>query len=388
VKRTLVAFVIDLERNWLGGINYFRNLTTALYDDPDRSIDVVVVVGRRSDTAALAGFPPVAIVRSALLDRGTPAALLRKIVRKLAGRDVLLDRLLVHHRVDVLSHSDSLGPNAATRVASWIPDFQHLHLPAQFTAAEVRSRTAWVHGLCTTSDVIILSSENAQGDLINLFPSMRASSRVLRFVPHIDVNEALPDRAELEERYGFTGPYVYLPNQYWAHKNHRIVIEALGLLKAQGRSVLVLSTGSPSDYRNPDHYRGLVDRIGELGIADRYRALGVVPYRDLLGLMRHAACLVNPSLFEGWSTTVEEARAMDQLILLSDIPVHREQTPPRSRFFDPHDAAALADLLWEAGRGEAASNLAGAQPLDTGHAARRLAFSRTYHDIIRGVVHG
>lgn len=33
---------------------------------------------------------------------------------------------------------------------------------------------------------------------------------------------------------------------------------------------------------------------------------------------------VNPSFYEGWSTTVEEAKSIGVPLLLSDIPVHRE----------------------------------------------------------------
>jgi glycosyltransferase involved in cell wall biosynthesis len=53
---------------------------------------------------------------------------------------------------------------------------------------------------------------------------------------------------------------------------------------------------------------------------------------------------VNPSRFEGWSTTVEEAKAVGTPMLLSDIPVHREQAP-HADFFGTDDAAAMADAI-------------------------------------------
>ena len=55
--------------------------------------------------------------------------------------------------------------------------------------------------------------------------------------------------------------------------------------------------------------------------------------------------MINPSLFEGWSTSVEEAKSLDKRILLSNIPVHREQAPARGIYFDPQDAADLAFKL-------------------------------------------
>ena len=74
----------------------------------------------------------------------------------------------------------------------------------------------------------------------------------------------------------------------------------------------------------------------------RFLPLGVVPYADTQALMAHSRAVINPSRFEGWSTTVEEAKTMGKTLLLSDIPVHREQSPKLGRFFGADDAPALA----------------------------------------------
>jgi glycosyltransferase involved in cell wall biosynthesis len=78
------------------------------------------------------------------------------------------------------------------------------------------------------------------------------------------------------------------------------------------------------------------------------RLLGRVPYADVVGLMRASTAVLNPSLFEGWSTTVEEAKSLGKRVLLSDIPVHREQDPPGGLYFDPHAPEALAGAIEQA----------------------------------------
>ena len=82
-----------------------------------------------------------------------------------------------------------------------------------------------------------------------------------------------------------------------------------------------------------------------------FRPLGIVPYLDLMSLMRHSVAVINPSRFEGWSTTVEEAKSMGKSILLSDISVHREQAPDRAAFFSPDNPQALADAMASMGSG-------------------------------------
>jgi glycosyltransferase involved in cell wall biosynthesis len=62
-------------------------------------------------------------------------------------------------------------------------------------------------------------------------------------------------------------------------------------------------------------------------------------------LMVASQALLNPSLFEGWSTTVEEARALGVSMILSDIGVHREQAAEGAVYFDPLSADSLVEAL-------------------------------------------
>ncbi len=67
----------------------------------------------------------------------------------------------------------------------------------------------------------------------------------------------------------------------------------------------------------------------------------------MLVLLAHAVAVINPSRFEGWSSSVEEAKALGKPLIVSDIPVHREQVAGRTTadLFGVDDADALAGLL-------------------------------------------
>ncbi len=75
--------------------------------------------------------------------------------------------------------------------------------------------------------------------------------------------------------------------------------------------------------------------------------MDLVPRRHVISLMRTCMALINPSFFEGWSSTVEEARALGVPMLLSDIAVHREQMESTAIYFNAADAAGLAGKLLE-----------------------------------------
>ena len=88
-------------------------------------------------------------------------------------------------------------------------------------------------------------------------------------------------------------------------------------------------TGRTDDQRDPGLYARLMAEAERAGVAGHFRHLGMVPYEDVFGLNAAAEALINPSLFEGWSTTVEEAKALGTRMLLSDVTLHREQAPRR-----------------------------------------------------------
>ena len=147
------------------------------------------------------------------------------------------------------------------------------------------------------------------------------------------------------DEYHLPERFVYLPNQFWVHKGHRLVIEALAQLRASRPDVTVVCTGNTADHRDPMYFGELLAEVSRLGLRDNFVVLGWVPQAHIFHLMRQAVAVLQPSRFEGWSTTVEETKSVGKSIILSDIPVHREQAPAGVRYFDPTDAAALAEQL-------------------------------------------
>ena len=115
-----------------------------------------------------------------------------------------------------------------------------------------------------------------------------------------------------------------------------------------------------------------------------FRVLGPVPFPHLTGLMLHSVALINPSKFEGWSTTVEEAKSLGKTIILSDIPVHREQAPSLGRYFDPDDPELLSSIL-----SEIADNYSEKVDIENQALARQLfpqrqmAFGQIYEAIVK-----
>lgn len=378
-----VAFPINFSDRLLGSLNYFRNLLEALNSLEERTIEPVIFTGHTSDLKLFKDFPSFEIVKTRLLDRKTPTWLFHKISQRLLPRDFLMENLLRKHHVSVLSHAGSLGKGSRIKTIGWIPDFQHNHLPELFSKMELLQRDTMHRELCENCSCMVVSSHDALNDLRKFYPGCAAKAHVLQFVAG-SLHVANPPTIEhLEKEYSFSGPYFHLPNQFWIHKNHKVAVEALRILKDRGRKPIVLLTGKTSDHRQPEHFSNLMTTVKKHGLADCFRVLGVIPYNDLVALMGNSLALINPSLFEGWSSSVEEAKSLGKKIILSDIPIHREQNPPTGIFFQPHDKENLADIMEQLMRDpdleEEKRMRANAQE---SLLTRKLSFAENYQDIV------
>lgn len=370
------------DEGWLGGTSYYRNLFSAIKDLPARKIEPVLITSRRGVDALKSQFPEMDVTHLPFLDALRVADKARRALQLVAGRDFTLEYVLRANRIDLLSHSGYFGRRSTVPSIAWIPDFQELTYPEFFSRAELASRYRNAIRSSRHASTVLLSSEAALADLRRIGIG-EVDTAVLPFVATVPpAAESLP-RDQLETKYGLADRFFHLPNQFWIHKNHGVVLQALALLRQQGKIFQVVATGNTADPRQPSHFSSLMATARELGVDDLFKSLGVVPYQDLMSLMRHAIAVINPSKFEGWSTTVEEAKSMGKAIVLSDIAVHREQAPDRAAFFLPDDAGQLAEGMSEAwDRWDAHADAQFIDQAAANLAVRREAFARRYEDIV------
>ena len=110
--------------------------------------------------------------------------------------------------------------------------------------------------------------------------------------------------------------------------------------------IQIISTGANKDYRDHNHYQNLTRFIKKNKLSKFYKYIGLINYNEVLSLMYNSLCVLNPSLFEGWSSTVEQAKSYEKRLLLSNIKVHLEQKPKFSNYFNPNDPEKLGKLIF------------------------------------------
>ena len=180
------------------------------------------------------------------------------------------------------------------------------------------------------------------------YPAARGRIAVLRFAVRVPEVKGEGSPEEVRVKHGLPAKYLFFPGQLWKHKNHLGVIAAVGRLVEAGRDVVVVMSGGFDDYRNPGHATEVLAEIDRLHLCKNIRVLGHIPYGEMVQLLRGSIAMVNPSFSEGWSTTVEEAKALAVPLVLSSLAVHREQAGTQGLFFDPSSPEAIAGELWRA----------------------------------------
>jgi glycosyltransferase involved in cell wall biosynthesis len=226
----------------------------------------------------------------------------------------------------------------------WIADFQEHHLPQMFSEAEILKRKKIHTMLSKEQSIIVFSSNDAMNDFKNFYPHYKNDLKLLQFASTLPNYKDL-DITALKKEFGLTQKYFFSPNQFWKHKNHMVILKAIHELKSKNLDFQIAFSGSESDYRNKDYFQQLKNYIQENKLEKWVQFLGFIDRKKQLQLMNHAIAIIQPSLFEGWSTVVEDAKALNQYIILSNLKVHQEQISQNCTFFEPMDYKALATII-------------------------------------------
>ncbi|AFZ44905.1 glycosyl transferase group 1 [Halothece sp. PCC 7418] len=351
-KQRLAINVLG-NRNWIGGIQYTKNLVLALAHLPSevRNQYEIFLIGNKSEINTLKELEPYV---DKIFFRETDfkaATLLNRLFWKILKifnnqNNPQLDSFLNQQEIDFIYpyfSKDTQGK--AYNSATWIYDFQHKYLPDFFSNAEIQRRDENFKKIAEYSNKVVFSSQTAKKDFDNFFPNSKAKTEVLSFktVPFQNWYELEPKK--VQEKYHLPQKFFLISNQFWQHKNHLVVLEAMKFLKLHSIEPIIVCTGHVNDYRKPEYIDQILELIHCSGLAHQVYLLGLIPRLDQIQLMRRSLAVIQPSLFEGWSTVIEDARCLGKPIIMSDLEVNLEQNPPNHKVFERNSPDKLAPIL-------------------------------------------
>lgn len=339
IQNIRVGIPIVGTKEWAGGISYIELLTKAVASLPKNERPRLFFIIPESGLEAFGSHRHITHLFDGLIflgrDRRQAAGVISQPFDHATSWKSLFTKIDFYFPevVDVL-------PNVCA--ASWIPDFQYVHLKQFFSKQEAAMRGSMAKKIADKARLVVLSSQDVKKDFENEFPDSKAIVRVLSFYSLPLEEWYRPNPIQVQKKYDLPDLFLICCNQFWMHKNHIRIFESVAHLREQGQDVHLVCTGNTKDHRAKGYFEMLSKRIDALAIDDLVHILGYIPRHDQIQLLRRSAAVIQPSLFEGWGTVVEDARALGKTIFLSKIPIHFEQSPNHAIFFDPHDTEELA----------------------------------------------
>ena len=350
--RLRIALIYQNNENWIGGTYYIQNLVLALNRLPDeKKPELEIITSVNSDYLQIQQLGYPYLTHQNIPPSSYPLPIIKRVINKIFHSITGFDRFeqLSDYR---MIQSDVIFPaftgmltRKGVKKIYWIPDFQEQVLPEFFSKQEIINRTQSHKYIIRGNEPIVFSSTDAEKTFKSLFPKASNKTYILRFaVTHPPYQEL--DNTSLKEKYNLDQPYFFVSNQFWKHKNHMVVLKALEQIPADERKdFLIAFSGKEHDYRNPEYASQIRQYVSEKNLTAQTRFLGFIDRKEQLKLMSEAIAVIQPSFFEGWSTVVEDAKAMDQWVIASDLPVHREQLNINANFFAANDSTVLKELM-------------------------------------------
>lgn len=235
----------------------------------------------------------------------------------------------------------------AVPVVSVVADLQYLYYPEFFPPEARQERDRHFRHVCRVASRVVCISEYTRATVLQQSDLAPGRTAVIPIAARERLARPDPDAAGrvLAALDLAPGRYLLYPANFWRHKNHELLLTALGIYRAthpQTDLKLVL-TGAPSPRRDE-----LIEAVRRMGLADSVVFAGYLPDQDFAALLYGCAAMIFPSLFEGFGMPVVEAMAAGVPVLCSDRTSLPEVAGPKdlaALLFDPRRPAEIVAAI-------------------------------------------
>lgn len=333
-----------------GAFQYAQSILAATLSLPSAEYDVVVAHAHPAWLPLLRPHAARATLLSVPTDRlepafyfllrqGLPTALWRAAARHLhAGTRKLLAQdcdLWICPAQDVLTYA------LPARTMGVIHDLMHRyerHFPEVSRRGLFGRRERHYRNICSAAAAILVDSSVGKSHVMEAYGVDPGRIHVLPYTAPPYMRNAEP--ADFESRYQLPASFVFYPAQFWEHKNHVRLLQALSVAHEAVPDLHLVLAGS----RKNAHGK-VMQAIEGLHLQHRVRMVGYVPDEDMPGFYRRARGLVMPTFFGPTNIPPLEAMAAGCPMAVSDIYAMPEQVGDAALLFDPHSVDDIARAI-------------------------------------------
>lgn len=343
-----IGIVFNFRKGWHGGIIYIINIINSLnfLEEIDRPEVVVFYNTDLEEYLKDMKYPHITFVPWVF-----PPFYKGYITTWLTRKNVFIEDQIEQYSLDgiypVNDRPIAGSKKITAKIIAWLPDVQHKFYPHFFGKTRVFLREWRFKLILKNTNDLVVSSADVKSHF-HKFYTIKKELRIhtLKFVSIIN-NFSFPAFEELKAKYGVPSKYFIVSNSFTNHKNHFVILKALILLKNKMPDLHFVFTGKMEFKGNEAYIKKIRAMVTENELEPFVSFLGVIPRHDQLGLMKNSIAVVQPSLFEGWSTVIEDAKSLQVPVIASDLPVNMEQLGNKGIYFNRENEQELAKALYD-----------------------------------------
>ncbi|MNK49713.1 Glycosyl transferases group 1 [compost metagenome] len=261
-------------------------------------------------------------------------------------RNEIIKKILVKNDIHVILYvkPDYVDVNFPFVTVHWDIGHRSTYMFPEF-AESFESREAYYHKVLNRALYILTETQAGKNELIN-FTSINADRiGVMPIFPGGIINENVPidTQKNILTRFNISeNKFFIYPAQFWAHKNHIALIDAMREIIKLHPDVKLILTGS--DKGNLGYIK---DCIKEKNLNKNIQIVGFVSNEELFTFYKNAIALVMPTFLGPSNMPPLEAAFLDCPVILSDLNGHRELMKDYATYFDPTDVSDLHNKMLE-----------------------------------------
>ena len=254
----------------------------------------------------------------------------------------------------VLPAPSSIGFEWGVPYVMAVHDLQHrLHpeFPEVSANGEWENREYLFRNGIGNALTVLVDSEVGREDVLDCYGEVVSAERiqVLPFLPASYLNAATASLGadSVRERFGLPERYLFFPAQFWPHKNHVRVVQAVARIRAErGVEVDVVMCGSAADPLRASVLDKVHRTAADEGVQDLVHLLGYVEDDLMPPLYAASRGVLLPTFFGPTNIPVLEGWALGVPVLTSDLRGIREQCGDAAILVDPNSVGAIADGMY------------------------------------------
>jgi glycosyltransferase involved in cell wall biosynthesis len=214
------------------------------------------------------------------------------------------------------------------------------HFPEVSRWGLFRRRERHYRRICAKARGILVDSELGKCQVMDSYGLTGERIHILPFTaPPYIYNETIPD--DFEQRYPLPEKFIFYPAQFWQHKNHIRLLQALASIHSTISDLHLVLVGS-----RKNAYPMVVQAIDQLQLRDRVHIFDYIRDEDIPTFYRRARALIMPTFFGPTNIPPLEAMAVGCPMAVSNVYAMPEQVGDAALLFDPQSVGDIAQAIF------------------------------------------